>query len=350
MPTETTSSLSFFDLTPAELEAQLAEWGEARYRAGQVFSWIYRKGAGAFSEMTNLPEGLRARLDEHFSLDLPEVAERVGDREAEKFSFRLSDGCIIESVCIHSSEGRTFCLSMQVGCDLSCRFCASGQMAFRRNLSAGEMVGQVLALEREFGRPSNLVYMGMGEPFLNYDATMKSLSLLQEPEGYAFGARRITVSTAGIVPEIYRFAREAGQVNLAISLHATTDAKRQSLMPVARVYNLRQLLDAAWDYTQVTGRRISFEYVLIRGVNDSHHDADRLIEMLGGKLAHLNIICFNPIPRALFKRPARRELERFVEYLRKGGLNVTVRRSVGAQSAAACGQLAGKEERGATPK
>lgn len=350
MPTETTASLSFFDLTPAELEAQLAEWGEPRYRAAQVFSWIYRKGAQSFSEMTNLPEGLRVRLDEHFSLDLPEVAERVGDREAEKFSFRLSDGCIIESVCIHSTEGRTLCLSMQVGCDLSCRFCASGQMAFRRNLSAGEMVGQVLALERQFGRPSNLVYMGMGEPFLNYDATMKSLSILQEPKGYAFGARRITVSTAGIVPEIYRFAREAGQVNLAISLHATTDAKRQALMPVARVYNLRQLLDAAWDYTEVTGRRISFEYVLIRGVNDSHHDADRLIEMLGGKRAHLNIICFNPIPRGLFKRPARKELERFVEYLRKGGLNVTVRRSVGAQSAAACGQLAGKEERGPTPK
>jgi len=342
MPTLSTVSLNLFELTLAELETRLAEWGQPRYRAEQIFSRAYRKGTDDFQQITNLPAGLRQRLGEHFSLALPQVVQKQKDREAEKYVFRLEDGLIVESVHIKGREGDTFCLSTQVGCDLSCRFCASGQMPFRRNLSAGEIVGQGLALDRQCGRPSNLVYMGMGEPFLNYDATLKSLKILQEPKGYGFGARRITVSTVGVVPEIYRFAREAGQVNLAVSLHATTDTKREAIMPVARVYNLRQLLDAAWDYTEVTHRRISFEYVLMRDVNDSHHDADRLIEMLSGHSAHLNVIPFNPIQRTKFERPVKKELDRFVNYLKKGGINVTVRHSAGTKLAAACGQLAGQ--------
>jgi len=344
MSTPLIISLSILDLTLAQLEAQLAGWGEPRYRAEQVFSWVYQRGAEDLCQMSNLPRGLRERLAERFQLALPEVVKKAQDREAEKFIFRLTDGFIIESVHIKSAEGGTFCLSTQVGCDLSCCFCASGQMPFRRNLSAGEIVGQLLALDRSGGRPSNLVYMGMGEPFLNYEATMKSLEILQEQKGYSLGARRITVSTAGVVPEIYRFAREAGQVNLAISLNATTDAKRQAIMPIARMYNLRQLLDAAWDYTEVTGRRISFEYVLVRDVNDSHHDADRLVEMLKGKLAHLNVIPFNPIQGTTFRRPTKKELERFVNYLRKGRISVTMRHSAGTKLAAACGQLAGQLE------
>ena len=184
----------------------------------------------------------------------------------------------------------------------------------------------------------------MGEPFLNYDATMHSLETLQDNRCYGFGARRITVSTAGIVPEVYRFAQEGGQVNLAVSLHATTDTKRGELMPIARLYTLRQLLDAAWYYTEHTGRRISFEYVLIPGVNDSHHDADRLVEMLKDKLAHLNLIPFNPVPKGNYKRPGRKNFDRFLKYLKQHGVNVTPRRSAGTSVHAACGQLAGSLE------
>jgi len=184
--------------------------------------------------------------------------------------------------------------------------------------------------------------MGMGEPLANYDALVQALAIVNADWGLGFGARRITVSTAGVVPEIYRFAREAGQVNLALSLHAASDAKRQDLMPIARLYNLRQLMDAAWDYTEVTGRRISFEYVLIREVNDSRHDAERLAQLLKNRLAHVNLIPFNPIDGGNFKRPSKKEVERFVAELERGGVNVTIRHSAGVTVAAACGQLAGK--------
>jgi 23S rRNA (adenine2503-C2)-methyltransferase len=329
-------------LTLPELEARLEDWGEKPFRARQVHEWIYRRGAADFDAMENLPQSLRSLLAESASLALPEVVQTREDSDAEKFALRLADGVVVESVRIKGREESTFCLSTQAGCDLSCRFCASGKVAFQRNLSAGEIVGQVLLLDHLRGRPANLVYMGMGEPFLNYAATMKSLEILQDSQGYRFGARRITVSTAGVVPEIYRFAREAGQVNLALSLHAASDAKRQDLMPIARLYNLRQLMEAAWDYTEVTGRRISFEYVLIREVNDSRHDAERLAQLLKNRLAHVNLIPFNPIEGSQFKRPSKKDVERFVGELKRGGVNVTVRHSAGVTVAAACGQLAGK--------
>ena len=340
--------IDLLDLSLDELETELTVLGERAFRAKQVYAWVYQKAASDFEAMSDLPKALRERLSSGFSFKALEAAGVAKDKEAEKAAFRLGDGSVVESVRIQAKEGDTYCLSTQVGCDLSCRFCASGQMAFQRNLTAGEIVGQVLTLQRQSGqRPAHLVYMGMGEPFLNYTATMKSLSILQDAQGYGFGARRITVSTAGVVPEIYRFAREAGQVNLAVSLHGTTDTKRQEIMPIARVYDLRQLLDAAWDYTQTTGRRITFEYILIRGVNDSHHDAIRLVEMLKGKLAHLNVISFNPIPGTRYARPKRGEFERFVGFLKDNGLPVTPRHSAGRSIAAACGQLAGKlkEER-----
>jgi 23S rRNA (adenine2503-C2)-methyltransferase len=342
--TETTleTRTDLLDLTLPELEARLEAWGEKPFRARQIHEWIYRRGAADFEAMENLPPSLRALLAESARIALPEVVETREDPDAEKFALRLADGVMVESVRIKGREESTFCLSTQAGCDLSCRFCASGKVAFQRNLSAGEIVGQALLLDRLRGRPGNLVYMGMGEPFLNYAATMKSLEILQDSQGYRFGARRITVSTAGGVPEIYRFAREAGQVNLALSLHAASDAKRQDLMPVARLYNLRQLMDAAWDYTEVTGRRISFEYVRIREVNDSRHDAERLAQLLKNRLAHVNLIPFNPIEGSEFKRPSKKDVERFVGDLQRGGVNVTVRHSAGVTVAAACGQLAGK--------
>lgn len=343
--TLSTTTHSLLDLTLAQLGEAILTLGQPAYRAEQIYTWIYRRGARSFEEMTDLPAPLRAELTQHFRLSFPEAVETGEDKEAERLLLRLQDGQFVESVRIKSGEsGTTFCLSTQIGCALACRFCASGQLAFRRNLSAGEIVGQVLTLEKLFGRPAHLVYMGMGEPFHNYEATLQSLAILQEQKGYQFGARRITVSTVGVVPEIYRFAREETQVNLAISLHATTDAKRMEIMPIARVYHLNQLLDAAWEYVRKTGRRVSFEYVLLRGVNDTHHDADRLIEMLRGRLAHINLIPFNPIPMARYQRPSRKEVERFADYLRAGGVNATIRHSAGSRVAAACGQLAGRRQ------
>jgi 23S rRNA (adenine2503-C2)-methyltransferase len=338
-------TLSLWDMTLADLEGLLLSMDEKKFRAQQVYEWAFGRGKHQFSEMSNLSKKLREHLEQVLSTDLPRVIDTTKDAEAEKYAFQLNDGAIVESVSIQGpdEEGPTFCLSTQVGCDLACRFCASGKVPYRRNLSAGEIVAQTLALEKTNGRPSHLVYMGMGEPFMNYEQTLKSLGIFQEKHGYNLGARRITVSTVGMVPEIYRFAEEDTQVNLAVSLHATTDRKRQEIMPIARVYTLRQLLDACWYYTEKTNRRLSFEYILIRDVNDSHHDADRLAALLKGKLAHVNVIPCNPIAGSELKRPSKKELERFTSTLQKAGVNVTVRYSAGSSIAAACGQLAGEK-------
>lgn len=340
----TVQKINLWGLTLGEMQLFLKGSGVPGYRAEQVYSWLYGKAITRYEEMKNLPRDLLERLSEETSINLPQLEEIQEDQETRKALFRLEDGHLVEAVRIEGKGGGTFCLSTQVGCDLSCGFCASGKLAFERNLTTSEIVGQVMELLRRYERPSNLVYMGMGEPFLNYEAVMHSLRIVQEEKGLNFGARRITVSTAGVAPEIYRFAREAGQVNLAVSLHATTDRKRARLMPLGRVYNLRQLLDACWVYVEVTGRRISFEYVVLKGFNDSHHDADRLVEMLHGRLAHLNLIACNPVRGSSFQRPSASQLKGFADYLAGKGLNVTIRRSPGRSLEAACGQLAGRRK------
>lgn len=339
---------TIYDLTFDELAAFCAPGEEGVSRAKQAWAWLYERGVRDFSAMADLPAALRERLAASRDFHLPEPRDDAADLQTptRKLLLRCRDGDFVESVAISSDRGYTFCLSTQVGCGAACTFCASGRMGLLRNLTPGEIVGQFLALVLKVGRPQNVVYMGMGEPFHNYDNVIRSLDILTHPEGIRFGQRRITVSTSGVVPEIYRFAREAGQVNLAVSLSGTTDSKRRRVMPIGGCYNLRQLLAAVDAYTSATHRRVTFEYVLLPGVNNSAHDALRLGDMCRNRLVSVNVIPFNSIKPSVFRAPSRMEVETFRRRLEEAGVNATVRWSAGSRINAACGQLAGRKAAG----
>lgn len=332
------------DLSYEELAAELAALGEPRYRASQVWNWVWKKFATDFSAMTNLPAALRAELARRFSLDPFTVLARDGDEEGtEKVLLGLSDGTSIESVLIREENRRTVCISTQVGCPVGCPFCATGQMGFVRNLSAGEIAGQVLyfarVLRAQNERVTNVVVMGMGEPFLNYEATLKALHILNDPRGFNLGARRMTVSTIGVVPGILRFAQEGRQYNLAISLHAPDDELRAKLVPFGKQWSISEIMAAVEAYILATGRRVTFEYVLLRGVNDHLRHARALAFLLRGKLVHVNLIPFNPASGLPFSPPDEGQIELFRRELLAHGMDVTVRRSRGIKIQAGCGQL-----------
>jgi 23S rRNA (adenine2503-C2)-methyltransferase len=342
---------SLLDQSIESLRDWLVEAGEPQYRAEQIYRWILR--LVPIPEMSDLSSTLRGRLEEAFEEGYPESADFVGaeGEGADRFLFRLRDGEAVESVRIGSPDDYTACLSTQVGCGLRCSFCASGKFGLTRNLSAGEIVGEVLALRKETaardhveGWPSHLVYMGMGEPFQNYSGTVESIRRLIDPRGVNIGARKITVSTAGMVPEIYRFAEEGWQVGLAVSLHAPNSDLRGSFMPVEEVYPLAKLLRACKVYIEKTGRRLTFEYVLLKGINDSAREAKRLVELFKDwKLVHFNLIRFNPIGLTRLQSPSEQEARGFVKRLVEGGLHATLRKSPGRSINSACGQLRGLE-------
>jgi 23S rRNA (adenine2503-C2)-methyltransferase len=333
------------DLTLEELRAELESMGEPRYRAAQVFGWLYRKDAPAadFERFTDIPAGLRRGLAERFTLGLPEVVDRVSSSDGTtKFLFRLEDGALVESVLIPAGRRLTVCLSTQAGCRFGCAFCASGRMGFRRNLRPSEITGQFLAAEKPAGRElSNYVFMGMGEPLDNYDNLERTLRIMNSPEGLNIAARRMTVSTAGLVPGIERFKGLGLQVNLSISLHAVTDRLRGELMPVNRRYPLAELMRAAEEYVASGGRMITFEYIVFKGLNDTLADADGLAAMARKLRAKVNLIPASPVPGLDFKTPSTAEVERFRAWLEERRVRVTVRQSKGRDIAAACGQLAG---------
>jgi 23S rRNA (adenine2503-C2)-methyltransferase len=331
---------SIYNLSLKALRQLMEEMGERPYHAGQVFRWLYQRQASSFADMTDLSKDLRVRLSETFTLDLPEKVEAASGKDAEKWLLRLSDGLLVECVRIASEKGDTACLSTQAGCRLACAFCASGRARPVRNLTPGEMVGQLLLLTAD-APVNSLVFMGMGEPFLNYDNLMECLAILHAPEGLNIGARRITISTAGMVPEIYRFAGEGSQVNLAVSLNAPNDQIRRKLMPIARYYPLERLLPACRHYVERTHRRLSFEYTLIQGANDARSHATELARLIKHNLFHLNIIPYNPISPCRLQAPKRERVRAFAEWLRERGVKATVRRSPGREIHAACGQLAG---------
>ncbi len=332
------------DLSYEELAQELKALGEPAYRAKQVWEWVWRKLCPEFSAMTNLPLSLRDELSRRFSLDVFTVLARDCDDEGtEKVLLALPDGASVEAVLIREGNRNTVCISTQVGCPVGCAFCATGQMGFVRNLSAGEIAGQVLhfarVLEGQGKRVTHVVVMGMGEPFLNYEATLKALNNLNDPRGFNLGARRITVSTIGVVPAILRFAQEGRQYNLAISLHAPDDGLRRKLMPLAERWPISQVLSAAEAYILATGRRVTFEYVLLRGVNDGLRHARALAALLRGKLVHVNLIPFNPAPGLPFSPPDEGQVELFRRELLAHNIDVTVRRSRGVKIQAGCGQL-----------
>jgi 23S rRNA (adenine2503-C2)-methyltransferase len=337
--------VALLDLTFSQLEDFVLSLGEPSYRADQLYRWLYSSLATKFEEMSNLPQSLRQRLAEVADLHIlqPVMSTRSSDGLTRKVLFALPDGETIESVLMLYDDRRTVCLSTQVGCPVGCAFCATGKSGFVRNLSPGEIVEQVLHFLRELGaqgqRVTNVVFMGMGEPLLNYEATWKAVQRLTDPRGINLGARRITISTIGVVPAIQRLIREDSQVGLAVSLHAPTDALRRTLIPLAAKYPLRELMNVCGDYVERTGRRVTFEYALIAGVNDSLEQASRLASLLKGLLCHVNLIPLNPIEDSSWQASSPEEVRVFQGELRRRGVNTTTRLRRGADIEAGCGQL-----------
>jgi 23S rRNA (adenine2503-C2)-methyltransferase len=339
-------------LSAKEMSGLLAGMGEPPYRGRQIAAWIYAKGILDFAAMTNLPGPLRERLAaEHSVGALAEVARReTPDRKTRKIGYSIPGGGIVESVYMTTPRRITFCLSSQHGCGFACRFCATGRMGRGRNLSAGEIVEQVLRLGRELPpetRDFNVVLMGMGEPLENYEQVTRALSLLIDPDGMAVPGRRVTLSTVGLAPQIIRLADEGWKVRLAISLHSADDAQRSRLMPVNRRFPLETLMRAVRYYADRTGHRVTFEYILIEEINDSVADAARLVRLVGQLSCKINLIPYNPIGPGRFRRPSPDRIQRFADYLRPRIAAVTVRYSQGVDIGAACGQLAGGAGRAA---
>jgi 23S rRNA (adenine2503-C2)-methyltransferase len=341
--TPPSSGVDLGGLERGEIETLVAGLGHGRFRARQVFNWIYRRGVADVEAMTNLPRDLRATLAAECTLATPLVAGRERSVDGtEKFVLRLADGRAIESVFIPDTPAMTFCISTQVGCAMACAFCLTGKMGLVRNLSAAEIVGQVRVLAGALGlrdKPFNIVLMGMGEPLHNYDETMKALRILADEHGFALPPRRVTLSTVGLLPALERLAKEPIMPNLAISLHAPTDETRGELVPLNRKYGVAEIIAACKTFPVKKRSRITFEYVLLAGVNDSPEDARKLAKLLNGVKSKVNLIPLNAAKGIPFERPSDAAIDRFAKILADRGLVVSVRKSRGRDIRAACGQL-----------
>jgi 23S rRNA (adenine2503-C2)-methyltransferase len=341
------------DADMAELEELLKAQGAARFHARQLFSWIHRRGVTDFNAMTDLGRDLRVRLAGEFQVTTPHVVRRERSVDGTtKFLLQLADGKLIESVYIPDTPSNTFCLSTQVGCAMQCAFCLTGKMGIVRNLTAGEIVAQVRVLARELDmldKRFNIVLMGMGEPLHNYDATMKALRILADEQGLAVSPRRVTLSTVGVLPALERLATEPLMPNLAISLHSTTEDQRDMLVPINRKYGLKELLDACRRFPLKRRNRITFEYVMLAGVNDTDDDARRLVKLLHGIKAKVNLLPLNEAAGIPFDRPPDERVNRFAEILADHHLTVSVRKSRGRDIRAACGQLITESSRVPAP-
>ncbi len=328
--------------TYEEVQQALAGMGEKPFRAKQLYQWMHEKLAAGFEEMTNLPGSLRDRLAERFTYTSLDMVDRMVSAldGTEKYLFRLADGNVIESVLMRYHHGNSVCISSQAGCRMGCRFCASTLGGLTRNLLPSEMLGQVYQIQRLSGeRVSNLVVMGTGEPLDNYENLLRFLRLLTDEHGLHISQRNVTVSTCGIVENIRRLADEKMQITLALSLHASSQEKRKELMPIAYKYELKDVLDACRYYFAQTGRRITFEYSLVAGVNDTAKDAAELGALISGINCHVNLIPVNPIKERSYIQPDRSAVEAFKNKLEKYRINVTIRREMGRDIGGACGQL-----------
>jgi 23S rRNA (adenine2503-C2)-methyltransferase len=332
-------------LTLTELILELAQHNCERYRAYQIFSWIWKHGINDFNLMTNISKELRAKLRNNYYIsNLKLLNHKTASDGAIKFLWELDDENYIESVFIPEADRKTICVSTQVGCLLKCRICYTGQLGFKRNLKFYEIADQVLSVQKLLAlRITNVVFMGMGEPLLNYPAVLKAIEILNSDYGLNIGARKITVSTVGIVERIYDLAHSPLQIKLAISLNATDNETRSYLMPINKKYPLSVVLSAAKYYTQKKRKRITFEYVLVKGINDTESDVKRLIKLLSSIPCKINIIPFNPFPGCSFEKPTAEEIQEFTRKLYPKLPCVTIRKSKGSEILAGCGQLAGLE-------
>jgi 23S rRNA (adenine2503-C2)-methyltransferase len=343
----------------AKLKEKFLEWGVKPYRASQIFTWIYHNGARSLDQMTNISKDFRKTLSENFYIKLPQIERRVPSKDGSiKYLFRLEDDEVVESVWMPNEDRKTLCISTQVGCRLACSFCNTATLGLQRNLTSSEIIGQIMAVKDEYAKDSpdpknengvtNVVIMGMGEPLDNYDSVVDSVRLMISPEAMKISTRKVTLSTSGLVDKIKKFQTENLHVNLAISLNASEDETRSKIMPINKKYPIKVLMDALREYPLKPSRRLTFEYVLLGGINDTLDDAKRVAKLLQGIPSKVNLIPFNPFDDSGYKEPDRDKVLEFQNYLLSQNITVFIRVNRGADILGACGQLAGQHSSGPT--
>lgn len=336
---------SIYNKSFNDLEEYFVSINEKKFKASQVYEWLYKKRVTSFDDMSNLKKEVIEKLKEDFCIDELTIKKTEKDVEVNKYLFELKDGNLIEAVLMMHDYGKSLCISSQVGCNMGCKFCESGRLKKVRNLEASEMVLQVLQIEKEINdRISHIVIMGIGEPFDNYDNIVKFIEIVNHAKGLQMGSRHITVSTCGLVPKIQEFASLPYQVNLAISLHAPTNEKRNLIMSINKAYPIEVLIDAIKKYIAKTNRRVTFEYIMLKGVNDTKEDAINLCELLKGMNCYVNLIPYNETNNIEFKRSKKDTILEFYDIIKKRNIGVTIRREFGSKISAACGQLRSKKE------
>ncbi|MBQ9024042.1 MAG: 23S rRNA (adenine(2503)-C(2))-methyltransferase RlmN [Bacilli bacterium] len=331
---------SIYSITRKKLEDYFISNNDKKFRATQIFEWLYRKNITSFDEITNVNKDSINKLKEDFDFNSLKIITKQEDKDVKKYLFELSDGNRIESVVMYHDYGISICISSQIGCNMGCAFCESGRLKKIRNLTVDEMLLQVLEAQNDINeRISHVVIMGIGEPFDNYENVIDFINIINDPYSLAIGARHITVSTSGIVPKIYEFAKDESQVNLAISLHAPNNEIRNKIMKVNKAYNIEDIIKACKDYIRETNRKLTFEYIMLDGVNDSEECAKELSNLIKGMNAYVNLIPYNETNNIGFKRSKKEKIDKFYDILKKNNINVTIRMEFGSKVSAACGQL-----------
>ena len=332
--------MNIYNLTFEQLEEYFINKGEKKFKATQVFEWLYKKRVKSFDEMTNIKKEVISYLKKDFNINNLEIIAKQEDVDVVKFLFKLEDDNKIEAVLMRHDYGNSLCVSSQVGCNMGCKFCESGRLKKVRNLNTYEMVLQLLKIEEDLNiRISHVVLMGIGEPFDNYENVINFINIINSPKGIALGSRHITVSTCGIIPKIKSFINDGKQVNLAISLHASNDKLRNQLMPISKVYKLEDLIPAIKEYINKTNRRVTFEYILLKGINDRYENAIELSKLLKGLNCYVNLIPYNETSHIEYKKSDQNSILKFYDTLKKNNIGVTIRREFGKKVSAACGQL-----------
>ncbi|MFI3230299.1 MAG: 23S rRNA (adenine(2503)-C(2))-methyltransferase RlmN [bacterium] len=330
------------NLTLSELEEVLINMGEPKFRAKQIFTWLHQKGVTRFEDMSNISKDLRAKLDLNFILTDIKILDKLISKDdgTIKYLFILQDEYIIESVFMKYSYGNAVCISSQVGCRMGCTFCASTIGGLERNLLASEMLSQIYLIQQDTGQKvRSIVVMGSGEPFDNFDEINKFISIINSKDGINIGQRHLTISTCGVVPKIYEFADKNLQVNLAISLHSPYEEERKKIMPIANKYSINEIIEACKYFSDKTKRRVTYEYALISGINDREQDAKKIVELLRGTLCHINLIPINSVEERDYIKSSKKQIKKFGEILDNSNIDVTIRRELGSDINAACGQL-----------
>ena len=338
---------NIYDYSLSNLTDIMLELGYKKFAALQVYDWLYKKRVKSFDEMTNIKKELVNYLKENYTIGTLEIVRIQKDIDVRKYLFNLNDNQKVEAVYMHHDYGHSLCISTQVGCNMSCAFCESGRLKKVRNLTSGEMTEQIIKIEEDLGfRITHLVLMGIGEPFDNYDNVMNFIDIINEPKGIELGARHITISTSGIVPKIKEFTNQDKQVNLAISLHAPNNEIRNKIMPVNKAYPIESLMDSIKKYIDKTNRRVTFEYIMIKDINDSKETALELANLLKGINCYVNLIPYNETSHIEFKKSSKEQIMKFYDVLKKNKINVTERKEFGYKVDAACGQLRANYEEG----